>query len=176
MDTPLYSVFDGTRRLATGTLAEILPQLDPEAVASGRPLLFFDHATGVQRDFDLRGTPEQILARAEPPAPKAGPGRPKLGVISTEVTLLPRHWDWLAAQPARASGTLRRLVEEAMARDAADPRRRLEALGKVLWAVAGNEPGFEEAARALFAGDAEKVRAVARRWSGDLPAFVEAWT
>jgi hypothetical protein len=168
-----YSAFVGTRRLATGPLASVLNAVWPHRQAAG--LVFFAHDSGRQTDFDWSGTLDDVLARALPPAAKPSRGRPKLGVVSTEVTLLPRHWAWLDAQPARASATLRRLVEEAMAREAADPRRRLEALGKVLWAVAGNEPGFEEASRALYAGDRERLTALAASWSGDLPSFVAEW-
>ena len=121
------------------------------------------------------GTLDEVLDRAQPQTTKAGPGRPRLGVVSTEVTLLPRHWDWLNAQPARASGTLRRLVEDAMAREASDPKKRREVLGKILWALAGNEPGFEEATRALYAGDSQAVQTITSRWSGDLPYFVAQW-
>lgn len=170
---PIYSSFLSTRRLASGPLADVLRASWPHRDEAG--LLFFSHSDGRQADFDWRGTPDEVVARALPPAIKTGPGRPKLGVVSTEVTLLPRHWDWLAAQPGRASGTLRRLVEEAMAAEASDPKKRLEALGRILWAVAGNEPGFEEASRALYAGDRTTLTALARSWSGDLPTFVEDW-
>lgn len=160
----LYSAFRGTTLVATGPLDHVLSSVRAAGAPEGT-ILVFDHATGRQTDFDLSAPPV-----------KPGPGRPKLGVVSTEVTLLPRHWEWLAAQPARASGTLRRLVEEAMAREATDPQKRLDALGKVLWAVAGNEPEFEEASRALYAGDRPRLEALAARWSGDLPAWVKAWT
>jgi hypothetical protein len=169
-----YSAFLGTRRLATGPLADVLRTSWAHRQSPG--LLFFDHSTGAQVDFDWRGSAEEVVARACPPPTKPGPGRPRLGVVSTEVTLLPRHWEWLNAQPGRASGTLRRLVDEAMSREATDPRARREALGRILWAVAGNEPGFEEATRALGTGDREAVLGYARGWSGDLLAFVETWT
>lgn len=168
------SAFEGTRRVATGSVTNVVTTVHGLAAPVGT-ILFFDHTTGRQLDFDLSGTLAEALARLTPPPAPAGRGRPKLGVISTEVTLLPRHWDWLNAQPARASGTLRRLVEEAMAREATDPRRRLEALGRILWAVAGNEPGFEEASRALYAGDRATLNALAALWSGDLPTVVSQW-
>lgn len=168
-----YSAFCGTRCLAQGPLEAVLRTAWPHRDSPG--LLFFDHATGRQVDFDWRGDADEVVARALTPAPRTGPGRPKLGVVSTEVTLLPRHWDWLASQPGRASGTLRRLVEDAMAREAADPGRRREVLAQILWAVAGNEPDFEEASRALYGGDMDRVRQLALGWSGDLPEWVGRW-
>ena len=161
MDT-IYSAFRGTTRVATGPADHVLAVIRGANEPEGT-FVIFDHATGRQTDFPMVPV-------------RPGPGRPKLGVVSTEITLLPRHWEWLAAQPARASGTLRRLVEEAMARESTDPQKRLEALGKILWAVAGNEPGFEEASRALYAGDRPRLEALAAQWSGDLPAVVKSWT
>lgn len=165
----LYHAFQGTRHVRSGPLAEVLTACYPIHEDAG--LLLFD-ATGRQTDFDWRGNLSEVIARADPAAaPRTGPGRPKLGVRSVEVTLLPRHWDWLDHQPARASGTLRRLVDDAMARESTDPRKRAEVLSRILWAVAGNEPGFEEASRALSRGDAAKLVELADRWPG-LSAFV----
>ncbi len=164
MQTNTYSAFRGSIRLATGPEAEVLSAVRSLEDHTEGTILYFDHLTGRQTDFDL----------SAPPA-KAGPGRPKLGVVSTEVTLLPRHWDWLTAQPGRASGTLRRLVEDAMARELTDPKKRLAALGNILWAVAGNQPGFEEASRALYAGDRSTLEDLASAWSDDLPVFVKEW-
>ena len=138
--------------------------------------MFFNHKTGAQTDFNLSGTLEDVLASVADTVVKTGPGRPKLGVVSTEITLLPRHWAWLETQPGRASGTLRRLVEDAMEKEASDPKKRLEVLGKILWALAGNEPEFEEASRALYAGDRASLTRLAARWSGDLPRFVADWS
>lgn len=165
MEPSLYSAFVGTRLLVTGPWDTVVATARPHQDNLDGPLLVFEHATGRQIE----------LAAAPNPPVKPGPGRPKLGVVSTEVTLLPRHWEWLNNQPARASGTLRRLVEEAMAREATDPRRRREALGRVLWALAGNEPRFEDATRALYADDRPRLLALSAAWSGDLPAFVESW-
>jgi hypothetical protein len=167
METPLFSAFLGARRVACGTLAEVQAAALALTDHSHGTLLVFSHATGQQTDLAASG--------GTPSPPKPGPGRPRLGVVSTEVTLLPRHWEWLNAQPARASGTLRRLVEAAMAGEASDPKRRLEALGKILWAVAGNLPNFEEASRALYAGDRARLNDLAAAWPEDLPAFVRDW-
>ncbi|NNM66781.1 MAG: DUF2239 family protein [Spirochaetales bacterium] len=170
----IYSAFIGTTRLASGSLEDVLTRVYPQRQAGG--LLFFNHKTGAQTDFNLSGSLEEILASVAEPAAKTGPGRPRLGVVSTEVTLLPRHWAWLEAQPGRASGTLRKLVEETMEKEARDPKKRLEVLGKILWALAGNEPGFEEASRALYAGDRESLKRLASHWSGDLPELVATWS
>ena len=99
------------------------------------------------------------------PAPR-GPGRPKLGVVPREVTLLPRHWDWLGSQPGGASVSLRKLVEKAL-RASAEPDRLREATEsayRFMHALAGNEAGFEEASRALFAGELARLQAEVANW------------
>lgn len=175
MDTPLYSAFSGSRLLATGPLPVVLAAAYPFRDNSPSPLLIFSHTDGHQADFNWQGTLEEVIARASPAAVRTGPGRPKLGVVSTEVTLLPRHWDWLNSQPARASGTIRRLVDQAMAREAGNEKRRREVLGTILWALAGNEPGFEEASRALYSGNIERLKTLVSAWSGSLGEFVSWW-
>lgn len=151
-----------------------------------RAMMFvFDDATGWPLDFDLRGTKADVVrrlashplvSRTEPSIPKqSGPGRPKLGVVAREVTLLPRHWEWLNAQPGGASVTLRRLVDEARkttgTRDGA--RRAAEAAYRVMSAMAGNERGFEDAIRALFAKDRSRFDASIATWPADVRDYVE---
>ena len=155
---------------------------------SADPILVFDDATGRIIDLDLRGSKAEIAARLpaflgattsehrrgrthqQPPQPvgmdKRGRGRPKLGVVPREITLLPRHWDWLAAQPGGASVTLRRLVDEARRAGATSERQRdaREVAYRFMSAMGGNLPGFEEATRALFAGDAARVAARLAAW------------
>ncbi len=182
------TAFDGGRRLASGTLADVARAV-ARALAAGAagPLLVFDDETGHVIDLDTRGGEVAVAARyatadtapaaapAAAPEPR-GPGRPKLGVVAREVTLLPRHWDWLAAQPGGASAALRRLVEEARARGAAADRARRgrEVAYRVMHALAGDRPGFEAASRALFAGDRAGVRAAAARWPPDVRGHVDA--
>ena len=111
-----YTVFAGTRRLARGSLEEILRATKKKLDASpDLAVLIFEDRTGRQVDFDFRGTADEVVARALPPPEpeRVGPGRPKLGVVSREISLLPRHWEWLERQPQGASAALRRLVEEA---------------------------------------------------------------
>lgn len=143
-----------------------------EAGATGS-LLFFDDETSEPVEFDLRGSRATIRRRAgKAPAPSRsrGPGRPRLGVTAREVTLLPRQWEWLSAQPGGASAALRRLVE--VARKKPDPaatrRRALESAYRFMSAMAGNERGFEEATRALFRGDRHRFEAETVSWPVDV--------
>ncbi|MGO1073974.1 DUF2239 family protein [Inquilinus sp. CA228] len=169
---PACTAFEGARRIASGPLAEVALAAK-RAVERGAGVLVFDDATSLPIELDLRGSEAEVLARLSPPAePEAprGPGRPKLGVVAREVTLLPRHWDWLAGQPGGASVTLRRLVEEV--RRAGEGRDRLrqaqEAAYRFMAAMAGDRPGFEEAARALFAPDRDRFAALTEAWPADI--------
>ena len=175
MSLPLsLFAFDGSRRIAAGSYLDVAMKVSTYLL--GRPdaqPLLFDADTGKQVDVDLRVSPERSATRDESnqaDAPKAGKGRPKLGVTAREVTLLPRHWDWLAAQPGGASVTLRKLVERAMK----DPDSKLQQQARstaayhFMHAVAGNLPGFEQASRLLFAGDLGGLRLLIAQWPGDI--------
>lgn len=132
-------------------------------------LLVFDDASGRQVDFDLRGTESQVLARALPEQ-RSGPGRPRLGVVSREISLLPRHWEWLEQQPSGASAALRRLVDEARRREQGRQRVRLalDAAARFMSAMAGDLAGFEEATRALYAKDRARLEALTSKWPRDV--------
>ena len=163
----LFTAFSGYAHVATGDLPTVLTRVrELLGREKSAQVLIFDDKSGKQVDFDLRGTLEEVLARVSPPAPKKGPGRPSLGVVCREVSLLPRHWEWLESQPARASGTLRRLVDAASRNESQESRsrRRVEAAGRIMWSLAGNLEGFEEASRALYA----------RRWV-DFSARIASW-
>ena len=177
----ICTAFEGVWRIAGGRLAEVALVVK-EAVDRGGPdpVFVFDDSTGRLIDLDLRGTAEEVQSRlaGDPPAPPARieddsprrPGRPKLGVVPREVTLLPRHWEWLNSQPGGASVALRKLVEEARRANAARDRARQaqEAAYRFITAMAGNEPGYEEATRALFAGDDARFEANIRFWPSDI--------
>jgi hypothetical protein len=107
--------------------------------------------------------------------PARAVGRPKLGVTAREVTLLPRHWEWLAAQPGGASVTLRKLVEEARRAGAGDDLRRQaqERAYRFMTVMAGDRPGFEEATRALFAGDGARFAQCVAVWPQDIRTHAE---
>ncbi len=186
-ESPVKSctAFAGTRRIAGGAVAEVALKtkavLDRDRHAQ---ILIFDDYTSQLVEVDFRGTQEQVLQRVSdiaensPPTSESassiaetrGPGRPRLGVIAREVTLLPRHWDWLATQPGGASVALRKLVEHA--RTANQGRDRLrhaqDAAYRFLSAMAGNEPGYEEAIRALFAGKGKRFLEMIEPWPRDI--------
>jgi hypothetical protein len=171
-----YTSFIGTTLLASGPLDEVLTRVkalfdrDP-----GAPILIFKDENGRQVDFDLRGTLRETLARALPPPERPGPGRPRLGVVAREVSLLPRHWEWLEQQPNGASAALRRLVDEARKRNPGEERRRLaiEAANRFLTAMAGNLPGYEEATRALFGRNQERFHELIREWPPDIQQYAQ---
>lgn len=137
------------------------------ARACNDTILAFDNRTGAQVDFDLRGTAAETEARyAEAPRADRKRGRPKLGVVGKEVTLLPRHWDWLSRQRGGASATLRRLVDQAR-QDNAGESAAAASQGiahAFAAAIAGNERGFEEAIRALYRNDEDSLQAHVSSW------------
>lgn len=190
--TPSYTSFDGHKRIASGSL-RINALAVKHALASGvlSPLLTFCDQTGQVVDIDIRGSDAKMLARLPPEGYQLhgnesalidseesgeprGRGRPKLGVVAREVTLLPRHWDWLATQPGGASVTLRKLVEEARRAsvDRDRQRRASECAYHFMSAMAGDMAGFEEASRALFANDAAKFRQQTEAWPPDVRDYV----
>ena len=174
MDTDSqYAVFAGTRRIAVGALQEVLPALKERFDRNRSELILtFEVATGRQVDFDLRGSLDEVLAR-ELPQHTRGPGRPKLGVTSREVSLLPRHWEWLERQESGLSGTLRKLVVQAMrSHPEKDRARQLRAaLSRFLTSMAGDRPHYEEATRALFQGDVARFEALVQRWPRDIREY-----
>ncbi len=171
METTTFTAFDGHILVISAEPAEALRSIKRYLNGNpGRAVLIFDDGTGSQIDFDFRGTEEDVLARAFPPAPKPGRGRPTLGVVCGEVSLLPRHWDWLKRQGNNASATLRRLVDDAIRNEPASARakRAVEAADREMWALAGNLPGCEEASRALYARDFERFRSLVSAWPRDV--------
>lgn len=179
---PTYTAFAGNTRIASGALADVASQVRQRFEADeAASVAIFDDLESRSIDLDWRGTLADVLSRlpvaeserpltSEPDAAARGRGRPRLGVVAREVTLLPRHWDWLSSQPGGASVALRKLVEAAR-REKSDTdraRQAREAAYRFISAMAGNQPGFEEATRALFAGDAAKFAAHSAAWPTDV--------
>jgi uncharacterized protein len=173
---PTYSAFRGTDLFAAGTRAKVLCALkalfDQD---KGALVLTFDDQTGKQVDFDLRGMLEDVLARYESTPIRVGPGRPKLGVVAREVSLLPRHWEWLEQQPSGASEAIRKLVEEARKQnpDEQSSRMAIEAAGRFMSAMGGNLAGFEEASRALYARNRSQLENLISPWPRDIRLHVQ---
>ena len=166
------TAFDVRGVLRAGSLVEVA--LAVKSAMQENPaasVLVFDDRTGRVIDLDLRGLPSSSKDEGEEPR---GRGRPKLGVTAREVTLLPRHWEWLATQPGGASAVLRRLVEEAKrSRDPALRRKAAkEAAYHFMHAMAGDLPGFEEATRALFADDRPNLVSRMSEWPEDIRGHV----
>jgi len=166
-----FTAFVGERMIASGSLHVVLPKARP---AAHDGLLIFPDDGGDLIEPDWRLSDEDILARtsAEPtPEPiDKRVGRPKLGVKAREVTLLPRHWDWLARQPGGASAALRRLVEQAR-RDGAGQdqvRRSQRAVDRFMYRMAGDLPNFEEAYRAFYAQNFTRMDQLIGAWPGDI--------
>jgi len=173
--------FAGDQCFASGDSAHVARaarrlSANSRAKSGAKPILAFDAATGEQVDLDLRGVEEAprkdfaAAAEGQPAPERRGPGRPRLGVIAREVTLLPRHWDWLASQPGGASVALRKLVHQATRANVGKDRTRAaqNAAYRFMSAMAGNRAGFEDAARALFAGDAQTFDRLVSVWPRDV--------
>jgi uncharacterized protein len=182
-ETASTIAFESDRRIADGKLRDVVraarEMLEQRKDAS---ILVFDGNTGEPIDIDFRGTVDDVLARlpqdaavtpaaehAEP-LPSRGPGRPKLGVVAREITLLPRHWDWLAQQSGGASVAIRKLVEEARRTGEENDRirRAQEAAYRFMSAMAGNAPHYEDAIRALFANNPAGFEKCIAGWPEDV--------
>ncbi len=194
------TAFEGSRCIATGALTDVAlaakSAVDRGAASPApTPVLIFANASSEVIELDWRGTEAEFAARlarvlpdvvaetnalplgdpeATPETPR-GPGRPRLGVIAREVTLLPRHWQWLGTQPGGASVALRRLVEVARrSSEVTDRVRQASAVGyKFMATLAGHEPGFEEASRALFAADQARFEALITTWPIDVQTHLK---
>lgn len=169
--------FADDRLIARGPIAEVAratkQRFDTGDVAN---ILVFDAVTSRPVEIDLRGSEEQVVARVAGPVPEVprGRGRPKLGVVGKEVTLLPRHWEWLESQPGGASVTLRKLVEAARKDAAHSVREVRDSTYRFMLAMAGDEPGFEEATRALYAGRRDEFEALVEAWPDDVRDHVRS--
>ncbi len=185
-DQTSYTAFEGFRRIASGKLAHVALKTK-EVIDRGEKgaVLIFDDKTSEQIEVDFRGTASDVVNRiakmknerahaVAPVQPGRGmprrPGRPRLGVVAREVTLLPRHWDWLNRQSGGASVAIRKLVEEGRRPNEGRDRIRdsQESAYRFMSAMAGNLPGFEEASRALFAGISDRFEDATRGWPKDI--------
>jgi uncharacterized protein len=185
--SPSWIAFEHHRQLARGGSADVLSAVQQRLATQPEALvLVLDAITSERVELDWRLPAAQLLsqlpATLAPDDPDGapgseaprGPGRPKLGVTAREVTLLPRHWDWLARQPGGASVALRKLVQSAMREGGpADAQRcATESAYRFMSIVGGDLPQYEEVSRALFAGDLARVNALAADWPADVAAHL----
>ncbi|QEH36723.1 hypothetical protein OJF2_53080 [Aquisphaera giovannonii] len=187
------TAFEGMSRIAEGSLADVAREVKRHHDRPGAgPILIFDDVSAEQVDLDLSGTIDDVAGRyAAGTTPSAtgdgvdtagqasrGPGRPRLGVVAREVTLLPRHWDWLGGQPGGASVALRKLVDEARKTSAGADRARVprDRAYRFMTAVAGNLPGYEEAIRALYRGEHDRLEEQVRDWPEDVRLYLRKLT
>lgn len=173
-----YTAFADSKKIASGNVLDVAAKVKKYLMKETKSqVLIFDDSNSAQVEIDFRGTPENVtrrlenlLAESTDPSKKTGPGRPKLGVTAKEVTLLPDHWEWLARQPGGASVTLRKLVEEAKKKNHSKDllRQAQEAAYKFMTVMAGDLPQYEEALRALYAGEAKKFEKMISAWPKDI--------
>ncbi len=177
----LCTAFSEHQKIASGDAAAVALQVKKFLSKNrGSRLLVFEDLTGHQIEFDLRGTEKEILTRLqessqEESGDKAGPGRPKLGVVSREISLLPAHWDWLSLQPGGASAALRKLVHEAKKQNSVQDqvRQSQNASHKFMTAIAGNLPQYEEALRALYAQNKTVFESLIGSWPKDIREYLK---
>lgn len=196
MDAPnTYTAFDGMKLLCRGSLEDVVIKIKKKiGKAENSSILLFSDETGKIIDFNFFGNEGDVRKRlsvyvgpdsvrkdsaglrgeSSDSAKNAGPGRPKLGVTSREVSLLPRHWEWLATQPGGASATLRSLVEDAKKRTQATSviKQAQERTYKFMSVLAGDLPNYEEALRALFKKEKAKFVSCIEGWPEDVKAHV----
>jgi len=170
--------FNEDRCIASGDIVDVAARVK-QILSPQSQILLFDLETSRPVEIDFRGSVADVTTRLKnalspEPAPR-GPGRPKLGVVAREVTLLPRHWEWLAAQPGGASVTLRKLIEDARRKTAAkdEARERQESVHRFLSAIAGDKPHYEDALRALYAHDGARFHTLIADWPTDVRRHVE---
>ena len=185
---PTWVAFEHHQMTATGQPAAVIAAIQQRLAATPHAMpVVLDAVSSERIELDWRAPMESLLAALPTHAPEPadgeaadgtprGPGRPKLGVTAREVTLLPRHWEWLSRQPGGASVVLRKLVQSAMKEgSAADAKRRAtDAAYRFMSIVGGDLPLYEEVSRALFAGELVRLRSLVAGWPGDVSAHMLA--
>ncbi|WP_158880958.1 DUF2239 family protein [Rhodanobacter sp. L36] len=175
------TAFERERLIASGPLPDVV-RVAKHALDTGTigPLLIFDDRSSRQLEVDFRGTTAEVLARLTPDTPDVEPssrsrGRPRLGVVPREVTLMPRHWDWLGQQPGGASAVIRRLVEHALRNSGAKERaaQSTESVDRFMRVMAGDLAGYEEASRAFYRGDRLSFAELIDAWPQDVRAHLK---
>lgn len=173
-------VFLGATRITQGARGDVIRTLLSQTQGEDvPPYLVFRVKDGQRVDINLASAAEAANPqRTRAPVPAAGApvgsqkarGRPRLGVVGREVTLFPRHWEWLDRQRGGASAALRRIIDadRKLHADEDQVRQAQDATHRFMYAMAGNLAGFEEAMRALYAGDKVSFAHQIRSWPDDI--------
>ena len=185
----IFVAFAGTGVIARGALSDVVRRCkDRLDRGEDQRIALFDDETGHPVDIDFSGNEAEVLARLAThpmaarsevqPGNRRRPGRPKLGVVSREVSLLPRHWSWLAEQRGGASASLRRLVDAARKGNPAQDhsRKAIDAAHRFMWDLAGDQPGFEEASRSLLAQNFDTFDQLIADWPAGIREQLERFT
>lgn len=170
---PTYTAFSGYTLIAQAQLADIALKLK-QLGETAETILIFNDQTGRQIDLDLTGCEQEIQQRYSEPEPEKKVGRPKLGVISREITLQKKHWDWLDQQSASASAVIRKLIDKELNDPTSESNIMLakQATDRVMSAMLGNMPNYEEATRALYQGDREVFLKMIQDYPKDLKEYL----
>jgi hypothetical protein len=160
------TAFLGDGIVARGERMDVTRELERLYPADLGALRVFEDATGRVVDLDYWDA-----AASRPPPPRRR-GRPSLGVAAREVTLLPRHWDWLSRQPGGASAAIRRLVEEA-SRKAPGPGEKRDSAYRFMSDMCGDRPGYEEALRALYRGEEARFHLLIADWPKQVRGYLK---
>jgi hypothetical protein len=173
-----YTAFNNTDLFHQGDLSEVVLKIkDHIGKAENTTITVFSDATGKTIDFNFQGTKKDVQKRLDVFVSESsltntitGPGRPKLGVISREISLLPTHWEWLSTQPGGASAILRRLVDEARKKSLNTPSIKSiqEKTHRFISAIAGDLEGYEEVLRAMYRKDEDQFLIHMSSWPNDL--------
>lgn len=177
-----YTAFEDHKILSKGSLEDVVLKVKKRFEKSpASQIVIYSDATGKSMDFNFHGSEKEVLKRLEvyttpesATAVSSGPGRPKLGVISREVSLLPKHWEWLATQSGGASNTLRKLVEESMKKTSGvnTVKTAQERTYKFMSVEAGDLENYEEALRALYRKDKERFSSEIKTWPRDVQKHI----
>lgn len=166
------TAFFDERIIARGTPAAVTGAVEEGYSDRLSDVRVFEDGTGRVIDLDIWDAARSAaMSRAGADQPK-GRGRPRLGVVAREVTLLPRQWEWLAKQPGGASAAIRRLVDAARKEGQGHGEAR-DAVYRFLTVMGGDRPGYEEALRALYRGEAERFAELIVDWPEDVRRYVD---
>lgn len=167
-----YTAFRGDTRIITDSLFNVALALQKQSEMN---VLVFNDQTGQQIDLDLSGSEDDLKQRYTEVEYVKKVGRPKLGVISREITLQQKHWNWLDQQSSSASAVIRKLIDKELNDPSSESNIMLakQAIDHFMLAMLGNMPNYEEATRALYQGNKSHFLALIHNYPKDLKVYLE---